>query len=114
MSNNKFGAKATTRNGYSFDSLVERDRWQELELWQAAGGITALTHHPVYALIVHEILICRYEADSSYQLVDTEEFIVEDVKSNATVNLDTFRIKRALMLALLGITVRIELRNGRR
>ena len=47
----------------------------------------------------------RYFADFVYQ--ERGQQVIEDIKSPATANLPAFKLKRHLMLALLGLEVRV-------
>lgn len=92
-----------------FDSKLEAKRAGELALLQRAGAITDLKLQPVFELIPKQVdkdgkcleRRLTYRADFSY--VDGEGCLVtEDAKGCKT---DVYRIKRKLMLALLGIRV---------
>jgi hypothetical protein len=97
----KYGNKHTEVDGYTFDSLAEARRYQELKLLQAAGEIDGLTIHPVY--ILQEAFIdnggkehqaVTYETDFAYVNVHGVT-VCEDVKGVLT---DVFKIKQKLFV----------------
>jgi hypothetical protein len=108
----KFNNVITKRDGYTFDSLREADRYRELMLLQLAGEIRNLTIKRLWPLVVKDVPICIYEEDFSYR-ERTEvskdwptadwPLVVEDVKGHLTRE---YKIKRALMKACHGITIR--------
>ncbi|CAG0947548.1 hypothetical protein ANRL1_04256 [Anaerolineae bacterium] len=89
-------------DGYTFDSLSEARRYGELKIEELAGNISALKVHPRFCLDVNGVHVCDYEADFTY--CRNGRFVVEDVKSTATVT-RLYRVKKKLMLAVLGITI---------
>jgi hypothetical protein len=100
---NKFGAKGyTDAEGRYHASKAEGSRWNDLQLLSRAGRITNLTHQPSFDLVVNGVLVCRYRADAAYINSDGER-VVEDTKGVKTA---VYRIKRKLMSALHGITIR--------
>jgi Protein of unknown function (DUF1064) len=102
---NKFGAEAYTgADGKHHASKGEGGRWEELKLMQRAGLIEGLIHQPTFALEVNGIAICKYRADAEYFTADGVR-VVEDFKSPATAKHPVYRIKRALMAAIHGITI---------
>ncbi len=89
-------------DGYSFDSLSEARRYGELKIEERAGIIANLEVHKPFRLVVNGIHICDYESDFTYRR--DGKLVVEDVKSQPTVTY-AYRIKKKLMLAVLGITI---------
>lgn len=101
----KYGnVKVTDATGKVHDSTKEFRRWQELQLREHAGQISALRRQVPYALVVQTILVCQYVADFVY--VDGSTTVVEDVKSDATRKLPAYSIKRKLMQACHNIQIR--------
>lgn len=101
---NKYGARGyTDADGKRHDSKAEGRRYEELKLMQRSGLITNLIHQPTFDLEVNGILICRYRADAEYYTADGVR-VIEDTKSKATVT-PLYRVKRALMSAIHGITI---------
>lgn len=92
----------TSVDGYSFDSLSEARRYGELKIEEMAGIIANLEVHKPFRLVVNGIHICDYESDFTYRR--DGKLGVEDVKSQPTVTY-AYRIKKKLMLAILGITI---------
>ena len=101
MSRSKFGNKRVDYDGYTFDSLMEMRRYQELRLLEAAGQIIHLTVHPKYCLIDgyrrrpsgEWIRAVYYIADFEYVETDTCNRVIEDVKGSET---GLFKLKRKL------------------
>lgn len=100
---NKFGAQRTVRDGVSFHSKKEADRYSELSILERGGIITGLKLQVPFDLFVNGMKICRYIADSVY--IEDGKQIVEDVKSKATLTPE-YRIKKKLMKAILSIDIR--------
>lgn len=92
----------TSVDGHTFDSLSEARRYGELKIEELAGSISDLDVHQRFALDVNGVHICDYEADFTYRR--NGRFVVEDVKSTATVT-RLYRVKKKLMLAVRGITI---------
>ena len=97
----KYGNKKTTVGGITFDSKKEADRWGDLVLQQKGGKITNLRRQFKFDLAVNNKHVCFYVADFTYTKGD--EWVVEDCKG---VRTKEYVIKRALMEACLGITIR--------
>ena len=112
----KYGStKIETPDG-TFDSKGEHRRYSELVLRQRAGEITDLTRQVRIALIVNGVHLTledkngvkrkiHYNADFSYR--ENGEYVLEDFKGYDT---PTSRIKRAIVEAMLGVSVRISRR----
>lgn len=97
---NKFGARKTQIDGFTFDSAAEASRYQELKLREQAGEITDLKLQPEYLLQsefkdregkTHRAI--HYRADFSY--TEQGRRIVEDYKGFET---EIFRVKQKLFL----------------
>lgn len=104
----KFGARRTTIDGISFPSLKEASRYAELVLLKQAGDISRLeidAQTPIqYRLEVCGVWVATYRPDFRYW--ERGQLVVEDVKSVATRKLRVYQLKKKLLLALYGITVR--------
>jgi len=93
-----------------FDSKAEARRWVELERLARAGFVLNLQRQVVFVLAPRvkykgarrATPALRYIADFVYDDAATGVHIVEDVKGLRT---QAYKIKRHLMLALLGIDV---------
>lgn len=95
----KYHNKKVDADGFTFDSLAECARYQELKLLEKGKVITALQVHPKYEIIPgfkrdgRKIRPTFYEADFAYR--EGAQWIVEDIKGVETA---TFKIKRKLFL----------------
>jgi len=119
---NKYKNTKTIVDGIEFDSRKEAARYKELKLLEAAGEISNLERQVKFVLIPTQRepdfvgvrggikkgkvieKECSYLADFVY--IQDGEVIVEDVKgykNGAAYNI--FKIKRKLMLYLLGIRI---------
>lgn len=99
----KYGNKRVHLDGQWFDSKAEADRYGQLKVLQRIGRISELICQPEFPIAVNGHVICRYIAD--FQYTDDEgRQIIEDVKSKPTKT-PVYRLKKKLMLAVLGITI---------
>lgn len=109
----KYKAVKTIVAGVTFDSKREAARWKELLLLERSGQICELRRQVAFELVpgvkfagaARARPALRYFADFVYQ--ERGQQVIEDVKSPATADLPAFKIKRHLMLALLGLEVRV-------
>ena len=107
----KYGNEVVKLDGYTFQSLKERDRYLVLLMRQKTKLITDLKVHPRFEFQVNGKKIGSYTADFSYLEIsgtglDKEaELVVEDVKSQPTMT-RTYRRNKKLMLAIYEIEVR--------
>ena len=106
----KYRNKKTTVDGKKFDSKAEAQRYLVLKQLQAAGEISGLKRQVRYALVVSGMLICHYVADFVYFDAEMRE-VVEDVKGFSTKD---YKLKKNLMKACLGITLREVRKEPRR
>lgn len=110
---NKFNAQKVELDGMIFDSKKEHKRYIELKAMQQRGEIFGLEHHTKFQLAPKIKLegekrakpALRYFADFTYFDINGE-YIVEDVKSEATRKLASYRNKKHLMKTVLNIDVR--------
>ncbi len=104
-----------------FDSRKEYKRYCELKMMEASGIISNLQRQVKYILIpcqrepdtigkrggIHKGKViekeCSYYADFVYQVTDTGETVVEDVKGMRTTE---YKIKRKLMLYVHHIKIK--------
>lgn len=100
----KYGARKTTRDGYTFDSLGEANRWRQLKLLQRAGVIKGLGEpHPSFPIVVDGVAICSVEMDFAYS--ENGAPIAEDFKGVYT---PMSRLKHKLLAAKYPhLTIRI-------
>lgn len=117
-SRSKYGAKKTTTDDGTFDSMRELRRWQELKLLERAGQIHDLQRQVKFVLIpaqrepdtigkrggkIQGKLIERevaYIADFVYR--EGDKMIVEDAKGMKTKE---YILKRKMMLYFHGIKI---------
>lgn len=102
MQPRKYRNKPTTIDGYTFASLREAARYQDLILLQRAGKICDLVLQPVFPIVVNEQKIAKYIADFQYKDLATGTIITEDSKG---VRTPVYRLKKKLVEALYGIVV---------
>ena len=108
---NKYGAKKTTVDGITFDSVKEARRYQELLLLQRAKEINFLRRQVSFTLIPSQRdqngkvveRECKYIADFVYMEKGKTELTVEDTKGVKTKD---YIIKRKLMLKEYGIRIK--------
>jgi len=100
----KYKNVKTILDGISFDSRKESARYADLKLMQKAGEISDLTLQPKFDIVINGQKVCSYVADFSY--VENGVKVVEDVKSEVTRKLPTYRLKNKLMRAVHGIAIR--------
>lgn len=118
---NKYRNHKVEVDGIKFDSSKEARRWAELKIMERAGMIHGLERQKKFILIpaqrepdtvgkrggVHKGKViereCAYYADYAYYTKDGE-YIVEDVKSEATKT-EQYKIKRKLLLYVHGIRI---------
>lgn len=98
----KYGNIKTVVDGERFDSKKEAERWCVLKLLERAGHIANLRRQVRFPMEVNGQFICAYVADFTY---DRGGLVVEDVKSPATRNEPTYRLKKKLLKALHGLDV---------
>ena len=96
--------KITVVDGVKFHSKHEAQVWGELLLLQRAGHISKLQRQVKFPLSVYNRHICDYIADFTYLDLKTpnKDSVVVDAKGILT---PVYKIKRALMLAIYGITI---------
>ena len=104
----KYNSKKIVIDGYTFDSIVESQRYGELVMMRCAGEITDLQVHPVFVLLdaftdargrKHRAL--TYESDFIYRELNSGLVVIEDVKGIKTKE---FRIKEKLLCRVLPVT----------
>jgi succinylglutamate desuccinylase len=95
----KYGNVKIVIDGLTFDSKKESRRYIELRALQTIGEITDLKTQ-----VPFQLSVCKYISDFTY--LKDGQLIVEDVKSKMTRTLPTYRLKKKMMLAELGITIK--------
>lgn len=107
----KYHSRKITRDGETFDSLKEYQRWCELKLLERAGKIVNLKRQLKFELIPSQKSAdgkvverpCNYIADFYYTDTKTWQTVVEDTKGVKTKD---YIVKRKLMLWVHGIRIR--------
>lgn len=117
MGANKYHSKRIDSADGKFDSAIEYKRWCYLKVLQAEGRIENLVRQVPYTLIPAQykdgkclFRECRYVSDMEYDIVETGEHIVEDVKG---IILPIFRLKQKMMFYLFRVEVKV-VKSGRR
>ena len=134
--NNKYNARKVVVDGIRFDSKAEANRYSQLALLQKRGQISGLELQPRFYLWVAPININAskistnkemekrkhpygdicidewdlvkigyYTADFRYR-DDNGKVVIEDVKSWATAQERSYRLRKRLVEALYGIEIR--------
>lgn len=117
----KYHSRKVHRDGLTFDSIKEYNRWKELQLLERAGEIKELKRQVKFTLIPTKREFCgeiggnglfkkgkviehacTYIADFTY-ISRPGQYVVEDVKG---VKTDVYVIKRKLMLDKYGIRIK--------
>lgn len=98
----KYRNVPTVVNGIKFQSKREAKRYQRLLLLQKAGDVVKIELQVKYELVVNSEKICAYIADFRVTWA-SGNITVEDAKGFAT---PVYKIKRALMKAIYGITIK--------
>lgn len=101
---NKFGAIRTEIDGIKFHSKKEAARYEVLRDLYSSGLISELRLQVSHTLTVNGMKICRYISDFEY--TENGVRIIEDVKSPRTLKEPTYRLKKKLMQACLGLEIR--------
>jgi hypothetical protein len=102
----KFGNVWTEVDGIKFQSKAEANYYGRLKVLKRAGMIKDFKRQVPFRIVVNGIFICTYKADFVvYHNSGTRDVV--DVKSEATENLYFFQLKKKLLFALHGITLKI-------
>jgi len=118
-SKSKYGNRKVKVDGYTFDSVAESNRYLELKYMLLSGAIKDLQLQKKFVLDDgfrdndgkwHREF--TYVCDFYYYDNEKKDWIIEDVKSEATAKDKVYRIKKRFM-AKYGLTI-TEIRYGRR
>lgn len=101
---NKYGNKKTIYNGKIYDSKKEANRAFELDMLKKAKLVEDFEAQFPLSIIINGVKVCKYVADFKVKYSDRVEY--EDVKSDYTKRLPLYRIKKKLVLAVLGIDIK--------
>lgn len=94
-----------TLDGVVFDSKREMQRFAILKMFEKAGKIAKLERQPMFQTFIAGKPYCRYTADFSYILVDTQERVIEDVKSSGTAKDAAYRLRKKAAELQYGIKI---------
>jgi hypothetical protein len=106
LKKNKFMNIPLDFDGRVFQSTKERDRYITLRMLETSGVIKNLQCQVEFILEAEGKKVCSYFADFTYEVVIGGKMVVEDVKSKATRRLAVYRLKKKLMHACYGITIK--------
>ncbi len=104
MTYSKYRNKKVVYDGIRFDSIKEKDRYQELKLLEKAGHITDLRLQERFDLRVNGVKLGFYKADFSYYNFGSGTTVVEDSKGYDG-GTPVYKLKKKLMKALHGIDI---------
>lgn len=105
----KYGNRWTVYNGRKYQSRAEARRAQELDILIRAGAVESWTPQPRFKIEIKGERITTYRGDFLVLWTDGRR-TVEDVKGVVT---EVYKIKRALMRAVLGVEI-VEVAAKRR
>lgn len=94
----------STVDGIMFDSRKELKRWVLLKELEKQGHIANLKRQVAMNIVVNKVKVCKWVADFVYK--ENNNIVYEDVKSKFTRKLPIYRIKKKLMLACFGVTIK--------
>ena len=95
---NKYRNIKTVVDGITFDSKKEAARYSDLKLLETAHHILHLETQPKFPLMVNGKKVADYIVDFKYLSPEKNDWIVEDVKSEATKT-STYRLKKKILEA---------------
>lgn len=101
----KYRNQKTERDGITFDSKREADRYSDLCLLERSGKIRNLRTQYVFPVVIDGVRVCDYLADFVYDELQAGTWVrvIEDAKGYRN---ETYRIKKKLMRAVHGIIIR--------
>lgn len=111
---NKYNAKKTILDGWSFDSKAEAKRYQELKMMQKNEEIKYFLCQVPFRLpgnIIYRVDFAIFSSEFDWTLPDSAPFLVEfqDVKGVLTP-LSKMKIKQ--VQEIYGITINLITKNG--
>lgn len=98
----KYRNKKTKVGDLTFDSRAEAARFEELLILKESGIIRDLRLQVSYPVYINDVKIFVYRADFVYEMVDTGEVVVEDVKGYRT---PLYRLKKKAVEAYWGFKI---------
>jgi len=101
----KYRNKWVEIDGIKFQSTGEGNYYVELKRLKLAGEIKDFKRQVAFPLLVNGIDVCKYVSDFVIQHYNGTYEII-DYKSRFTVTLALYQIKKALIKALYGYTIK--------
>ena len=95
---NKYRNIKTVVDGITFDSKKEAARYSDLKLLETAHHIMHLETQPRFPLMINGKRVATYVGDFKYWSPSENEWIIEDVKSEATKT-PLYRLKKKILEA---------------
>ena len=95
---NKYRNIKTVVDGITFDSKKEAARYSDLKLLEIAHHIMHLETQPRFPLMINGKRVATYVGDFKYWSPSENEWIIEDVKSEATKT-PLYRLKKKILEA---------------
>ena len=95
---NKYRNIKTVVDNITFDSKKEAARYSDLKLLETAHHIMHLETQPRFPLMINGKRVATYIGDFKYWSPSENEWIVEDVKSEATKT-PLYRLKKKILEA---------------
>ena len=95
---NKYRNIKTVVDGITFDSKKEAARYSDLRLLETAHHIMHLETQPRFPLMINGKRVATYIGDFKYWSPSENEWIIEDVKSEATKT-PLYRLKKKILEA---------------
>ena len=93
-----------TIDGMTFASLAEARRYGELKLRERIGEIFDLRCQPAFDCVVNGVHVLRYTVDFAYRNAAGRE-VFEEVKSGRSGRERDWKLRRALVQALHGVSI---------
>lgn len=103
----KYKNKATQCDGFTFDSIVERDYYVHLKAQQKNNSVAMFLRQVPFHIVCNDESVCKYVCD--FQVFYTDglvEFV--DVKG---VETDIFKIKKKLVEAQYPLEIKLVKRG---
>jgi hypothetical protein len=100
----KYKSRGIYRDGFFFHSTGEADYYDQLKMRLRAGEIKDFKRQVKMKISINGQHITSYVADFVVELHDGNKQVL-DYKSDFTRNLDTYKIKKRLLLALYNINI---------
>lgn len=101
----KYGNVAVVSDGYRFDSLKEERRYRELRVLERVGAVENVQCQPQFYITRDGQVIATYRADFRYLDRRTRQWVIEDVKSEATRRKEAYRLRKALVESQYGVLI---------